>query len=210
MALQHWPWQIASPGGALSLAVTLFVISLWCHPLIPSFLSRAESWPSCFVLEQPGFIPVCPCNALTNTHWVYPYNTLQHPFHILGLPHHMQHRLTYYPACPLHTSHRAHTNNKLLDLFKCEASLHTSLDYLEWCCHCRSSLICYHFRYKPPTLEYLTPTTDPSMPLPLALVCQSGTFMCVCCWLLSIVFIRKKNACPLLFGRETSTDTPNF
>ena len=48
---------------------------LWSHPLIPLFLaSPAESWSSCFVLEQPRFIPVPLANAPSNTHWVYPYN----------------------------------------------------------------------------------------------------------------------------------------
>ena len=46
-----------------------------------------------FILEQPGFTPVCTLYALASTHWVYPYNTLQHPVHILGLPLHMQRRL---------------------------------------------------------------------------------------------------------------------
>ena len=35
---------------------------LWSCPIILSFLaSLVESWPTCFVLEQCGFIPVRPC-----------------------------------------------------------------------------------------------------------------------------------------------------
>ena len=52
------------PGEALSLTEEALSLTLVVsRPLIPSFLaSPTESWPSCFVLEQPGFIPVCFCN----------------------------------------------------------------------------------------------------------------------------------------------------
>ena len=54
-------------------------------PHLPCFVLT-----KCFVLEQPGFIPVCPSYAPANTHGVYSYNPLQHPLHILSLLLHVQ------------------------------------------------------------------------------------------------------------------------
>ena len=97
----------------------LLFLLLWSYPLVPSlFSSRAESWLSCFVLEQPGFIPVHPCKHSNYTHWIYPYSTLQHTLHIWGLPHYMNNRLMYYlvksrpspPYIPSHTPTKILTN----------------------------------------------------------------------------------------------------
>ena len=87
-----------------SLLLERFCLLLWSRPLIPSFLaSPTEIWPSCFVLEQPGYTQSILANAPSNTHWVDPLqHPATHPPHIgLAPPH---------GAPSLHV--RTHTNTK--------------------------------------------------------------------------------------------------
>ena len=86
LAPLHLPQQIASPDLALSLDAHFFIS--WSHSLILSLLPiTAESWPSCFVLEQPEFIPVHPCTYtlglpcnIPSTYWACPSMCSIDPF----------------------------------------------------------------------------------------------------------------------------------
>ena len=120
--------------------------------LIPSFLaSPAESWLSCFVLEQLVFIPVCSCKCSLQYTLGLP---LQHTLYIVRLPHHMQHihisgsiqTSTAYIA--LHTHMRTEI---LTTFFYYEAALHTLLDHSERVVPPLSQFCdLYCLRYKPP------------------------------------------------------------
>ena len=99
--------------GPLLLLKSLFslIVILPSYPVLPRLpcwvLTKLLQLRTTWVLSQSSL-----ANSPSITRWVYPYNILQHTIHILGLPHHMQHRLTYYlvqsrpsPAyIPLHTN----------------------------------------------------------------------------------------------------------
>ena len=114
-AICHLPWQIASPGRALSLPEVLFsvIVISPSYPVLPRL--------PCFVLTKllclrtTWVYPSPPLQMLPpKTFWVLPYNTLQH--HLL-----MQHSLMYYlvlsrlstayiPSCVcVHTHKHKHT-----------------------------------------------------------------------------------------------------
>ena len=90
------------------------------------------------VLKQPRFIPVHPYKHSLYTHWVYPYNTMQHPLHILGLPHHMQHRLAYYlvqsrpspayiPFAHMRVCTQTHTQTNMVFFYEAWLMLHWAI-----------------------------------------------------------------------------------
>ena len=85
MAPHHLSWQIASPGGTLSLSASFFLVMISPSYPVPSRLP-CSSWLSCFILEQPGFISIQSCKHSLHAQWVYHNSLCNTPPHTGPVP----------------------------------------------------------------------------------------------------------------------------